>query len=221
MKKLNNKGLSLVELIIAISMATMVIAAATVFLYNAERSYRISQYSVDLQMEAQVLMEQMSNWVLESNHMEIVNGGKALVLYKVPQEKLAYSSGAAEPITTTVPCQRMIIYESDGKLYIDVDDTKTREELRGEIKTVPSSFPCFSASPDPDNCIGEHVEFFDVTYPNGVDPAKANSVEVKLSMKEGGATSQGQSYVVYDVFSFRNAVHLVTPTPSPSPTSTP
>ena len=225
MKKLNNKGLTLVELIIAITMATMVIAAATVFLYNAERSYRISQYSVDLQMEAQVLMEQMSNWVLESNYMKTMNGGKALVLYQVPQEKYAYSSGAVEPITTTVPCQRTIIYERDGKLYIDVDDTTSRDELRNEIKTMPSTFPCLtaSASPDPENCIGEHVEFFDVAYPNGVEEENANSIEVKLSLREGGATTQGQSYIVYDVFSFRNAVHVVTPSPtaSPVPTTTP
>lgn len=223
MKKLNDKGLTLVELIIAISMATMVIAAATVFLYNAERSYRISQYSVDLQMEAQVLMEQMSNWVLESNHMEIMNGGKVLVLYQIPQEKLVYA--AAEPVATTVPCQRLILYGRDGKLYIDVDNTSSRDTFRNEVKALPSTFPCLSAltSPDPEYCIGEHVEFFDVTYPNGVDPSNANSVEIKLSMKEGGETTQGQSYIVSNVFSLRNSVYTVTPEPSasPVPTSTP
>ena len=60
-------------------------------------------------------------------------------------------------------------------------------------------------------------------YPNGVDPSNANSVEIKLSMKEGGETTQGQSYIVSNVFSLRNSVYTVTPEPSasPVPTSTP
>ncbi|MBR6478063.1 MAG: prepilin-type N-terminal cleavage/methylation domain-containing protein, partial [Lachnospiraceae bacterium] len=93
-KKLDNKGLSLIELIVAISMATVVIGAATMFLYNAERSYRTAEYTIDLQMEAQLLMEQMSNWVMESNY--IVVGGAAgsnyLVLYSMPRPNVSDST---------------------------------------------------------------------------------------------------------------------------------
>ena len=226
MKKLNNKGLTLVELIIAISMATMVIAATTVFLYNAEKSYRISQYSVDLQMEAQILMEQMSNWVLESNHIEVKNisgESDALILYQMPVNKKTYSETSNVPISGAVTCSRMIIYSKNGKLYIDVDDTSGRDAFNEEIKTTPASFACLedASSPDPKNCIGEHVEYFTVTFPAGVDPANANSVEVKLSMKEGGNTSQGQSYIVNNVFSLRNSVFVPTPEPSSTPVTPP
>ena len=216
MKKLNNKGLSLVELIIAISMATMVIAAATVFLYNAERSYRISQYSIDLQMEAQVLMEQMSNWVLESNHMEAINSGKTLILYQIPKDKMTWT--ASEPAPATLKCKKITLYQKNAKLYMLVDDTSDETALRAEIAAGPS-FELSTAPTNADDCIGEHVEDFEVSYPSTVESTLANSVQIKLNMKEGGAGKQGRSYIVSNVFSFRNSVYTITPTPSATPTT--
>ena len=208
MKKLNEKGLTLVELIIAITMSTIVVAAATVFLYNAERSYRISQYSIDLQMEAQLLMEQMSNWILESNHIEIMPSGEVLILYQIPQEetKYVYSSTLAEPSVATVSGQRIIIYPKNGKLYINVE-TESRTTLINELKAMssaPPSFTCLmdSTIPDPADCIGEHVKTFKAELSSDGD----NSVKIELGMIEG-ISKQAQSYSVSNKFSLRNAVY--------------
>ena len=208
MKKLNEKGLTLIELIIAITMSTIVVAAATVFLYNAERSYRISQYSIDLQMEAQLLMEQMSNWVLESNHIEILSGGEVLVLYQIPREesKYVYSTTLAEPTLDTVPCQRIIIYQKGGKLYINVE-SPDRNTLINEIKDMSAvDFACLksTAVPDPADCIGEHVDIFKAELPSDGD----NSVTITLGMSEGNA-KQEQNYSVSNKFSLRNAVFRI------------
>lgn len=216
-KKLNNRGLSLVELIIAISMATIVIAAATIFLYNAERSYRISKYSVDLQMESQILMEQLSNWVMESNRIVVADSGKVLVLYRIPREKLKYDTAGPVP-NTNQSYYRTIIYLDDEKLYIDIEEASDPSAYIAEMQ---SDSTIYSVVPSPENCIGEHVNSFEVSYPAGVDPANANSVEVKIRLEEGNANTQMQSYIVSNVFSLRNSVYkFTTPDPSASPAPT-
>ena len=105
---------------IAIAMSTIVIGAVMVFLFNAERSYRITQYSLDLQMESQVIMEQLSNWIMDSNKIEIADAGRALVLYRIPTAKLKFpdeGAPAAPVVDTSITYTRTIIYLRNGKLY--------------------------------------------------------------------------------------------------------
>ena len=222
MKKLNNKGLTLVELIIAVAMSTIVIGATTAFLYNAERSYRISQYSVDLQMESQVLMEQLSNWIMESNRIEIADAGKALVLYHIPVSKPQYNETGTEPLPdTNTKYSRTIIYNRNGKLYVEFTDTDDPSTYISEIQAGGSAtYACLgpTATLNPVNCIGEHVEFFDIYVPNGMDSSNLSAVEIKLSMKEGNAGTQAQSYIISDIFSLRNSVYKAA---TPAPTNTP
>ncbi|MBP5265474.1 MAG: prepilin-type N-terminal cleavage/methylation domain-containing protein [Lachnospiraceae bacterium] len=222
MKKLNNKGLTLVELVIAIGMSTIVIGAATLFLYNAERSYRISQYSVDLQMESQILMEQLSNWVMESNRIEIADGGTALVLYRMPTSKLVYTSG--EPIVDSgMLYYRTIVYCRGGKLYAKFDESGDPAAFNTEIEAGGYAlYDCLqpSATLDPEDIIGEHVQYLDLYVPNGADASNLNAVEIKLSLKEGNQNTQAQSYIVSDVFSLRNSVYKV-PTATIAPSTSP
>ncbi len=228
MKKLNDKGLTLVELVIAIAMSTIVIGAAMVFLFNAERSYRITQYSLDLQMESQVIMEQLSNWVMDSNKIEIADGGNALVLYRIPTAKLKFpdeGAPAAPVVDTNITYTRTIIYWRSGKLYAVFDDSTDPSGYISEIQAGDSaSYDVLnpSTTPSEENIIGEHVEFFNLYVPSGVDPNNINSIEIKLSLKEGNSSrnAQAHSYVVSDVFSLRNSVYKAA-TPTPAPTDAP
>ena len=228
MKRLNNKGLTLVELVIAIGMSTIVIGATTLFLYNAERSYRIAQYSVDLQMESQILMEQLSNWIMESNRMEIADAGKALVLYRMPTTKLKYADAGSPTADTDLKYYRTIIYCRNGKLYAKFDYTDDPSAYNTEIDSHGSAaYACLepTATQSPEDVIGDHVQFLDLYVPSGVDPNNLNCIEVQLSLKEGNQNTQAQSYVISDVFSLRNAVYKVpeataAPEESTEPTET-
>ena len=55
--KHNNKGFSLVELIIAITISLIVLGAATMMLGSAQKSYRVAEETINLQKESQILME--------------------------------------------------------------------------------------------------------------------------------------------------------------------
>lgn len=206
MKRLDNKGLSLIELIIAISMATIVIGAASMFMYSAERSYRTAEYSIDLQMEAQLLMEQMSNWVMESNYIKV--GGTAptnyLVLYKIPRPTVDDTSLA--PVARAA--SRKIIYMYGDKLYIKMDTETVAGTYETEIKNDSLDLGFLSTAPDEIYCIGEYTQTFSVALPSDVDESKINSIYVELGMHEGVA-AQSKDYTIANRFSIRNDLFTI------------
>ena len=221
-RKLNNKGLTLVELVIAVAMSTIVIGAATMFLYNAEKTYRRAEYSVDLQMEGQILMEQLGNWVMESNYILLSSDKKVLVLYNIPRDNNvdqsalypdAYVSAGLKSNKAT----KRVIFVKDNKLYMkkvpDITDAK------GDIQSIlhpVSGSPVFYTDADvvAENCIGEYVGEVTLTDMVKADDGTVLSVNISLSMKEGT-----QSYALNDTFSLRNGAfgNATSPSPSPSP----
>lgn len=206
MRKLDNRGLSLVELVISIAMATIVVGAAAMFLYNAERTYRTAEYSVDLQMEAQLLMEQMSNWVLESNHMSYggASGSNYLVLYQISRDQ----KDATTFDSVYVAAKRKIIYMYQNKLYVKMDTESAANEFIEEIKD-PTKFNTgfLTTAPEEKNCIGEYVKSFTLEIPSGVDESRLNSININIGMQEG-VTGQSQSYTVTNQFSIRNGLYV-------------
>ena len=73
----DNKGTSLVELVIAMMISAIIILMITFFLNNASKSFRITNDDVNLQMEAQSIINQLSNLVMEAEYMEN-EGGEAV-----------------------------------------------------------------------------------------------------------------------------------------------
>lgn len=65
----DNKGMSLVELILAMTMATIVMGAATLFLRTALNTYTLADAHIDVQKEAQMNLEQVGTWIMEGNRI--------------------------------------------------------------------------------------------------------------------------------------------------------
>ena len=63
----DNRGITLIELIIAIAISTIIVGAATFLLSTAQKNYSSASATIDLQSEAQILMEQMGTWIMEGN----------------------------------------------------------------------------------------------------------------------------------------------------------
>ena len=96
--ELNNRGMTLIELMIAITMSFIIVTAATMFIGNAQKSYQNASESVNLQMEAQILMEQ-------------------LTIYDIPRK-------TATPLPSGViydeQASKRVIWIADGKLYMKI-----------------------------------------------------------------------------------------------------
>lgn len=114
MKK-NNRGFTLVELIVSIAILGIIAVAAAGFLLAGTRSYTSVNYSVRLQYESQLVMSQIQNYVMncncgiawENGTMYIVDTsdtGKTVNEIKLSGGKLMYGTpAAAETITDTAP----------------------------------------------------------------------------------------------------------------------
>ena len=103
----DHRGITLVELIIAIAISTVILGAATLFLGMAHKNYNHASAQIDLQSESQILMEQIGMWVMEGNRVEeldpSVSGVRGIAIYNFfpPAEiqitRLPAASGAAAP----------------------------------------------------------------------------------------------------------------------------
>ena len=82
----DNRGITLIELIIAIAISTIIVGAATFLLSTAQKNYSSASATIDLQSEAQILMEQMGTWIMEGNRVEVNAAGDKLTVYQIPRK---------------------------------------------------------------------------------------------------------------------------------------
>lgn len=229
--KRDNRGLTLMELIIAIAMSTIIMAAAIMFINNALRSYRVASATIDLQMEAHVVMEQLGVWVMEGNYVvtnddgtakdtvlrQSAGGRKGLVVYCRPRpidESILPSNtavnengrvealvGGASPGPGVTPTKRVIWLEDDG-LYM------LQETFSGEPEDDFSGYMIPADAADRKNCICPYVRGFDYEWDND---RETYIVTIKL---QAGT----QEYTLRDEINMRNS--YVAPS-APTPTTTP
>jgi len=64
---LNNKGVSLIELIIAMAISAIVLSMIMIFLSGATQGFRKTNDDVNLQLEAQNTINQISTLIMEAN----------------------------------------------------------------------------------------------------------------------------------------------------------
>lgn len=93
----DHRGITLVELIIAIAISTVILGAATLFLGMAHKNYNHASAQIDLQSESQILMEQIGMWVMEGNRVEeldpSVSGVRGIAIYTIPNTPVGNQSG--------------------------------------------------------------------------------------------------------------------------------
>ncbi len=79
--KLNNKGLTLVELMIAMAIASIVIGSITYFMAASTKSYRKANDEITLQLEAQTILNQLNELIIEAYNVKMNNATDMLTIY--------------------------------------------------------------------------------------------------------------------------------------------
>lgn len=171
---MENRGITLVELIIAIAMSSIIIGATALLIRTAQRDYQYTSDTADIQTETQVLMEQIGKWVMEGNRIKAEDSGRKLSVYSIP------SDGSI--INTT----KKIIWFDGGKLYM-----RTFNNVDIEHDTLT----CSAADEKEENCIGEHVEKFEAQ----TDANTPSSVKLTMLLKRGN-----QQYEIENTVNVRN-----------------
>lgn len=80
--KLNNKGLTLVELMIAMAIASIVIGSITYFMAASTKSYRKANDEITLQLEAQTILNQLNELIIEAYNVKMNDSEKILSIYR-------------------------------------------------------------------------------------------------------------------------------------------
>lgn len=80
--KLNNKGLTLLELMIAMAIASIVIGSITYFMATSTKSYRKANDEITLQIEAQTILNQLNELIIEAYNVKMNEPTKTLTIYR-------------------------------------------------------------------------------------------------------------------------------------------
>lgn len=181
--------MTLVELIIACAVAVIIMGAATYFIRSALNGYETASDTIDLQMESQVLMEQMSTWIMEGNWVKVIDeadGSKTLVIYEIPRQ--VDSSKLPIGVSINQESTKRMIGIEDGKLYM-----KVVEHIADPYSDPDVGITTADATLE--NCIGEYVTEFTPV----VDASNQDKVTVKLKLQSGT-----REYELEDMIKVRN-----------------
>ena len=185
----DQRGITFIELMIAIAISSIIMIAATMFLGAAHKNYNNASAQIDLQSESQILMEQIGMWVMEGNRVEALDPSTSgaqggIVIYRIPRKK---PNGVAAP----EPASKRVIWlsASGKKLYTKTaavaDPEKDTTVIAADVDEVQQ------------NLLGEYVTAFTGT----VDASSQASVTVSFKMQY-----LKQNYEIQNMFKLRNVL---------------
>lgn len=216
----DDRGITLVEMIIAIAVSAIVLGAATLFIRNALKSYKLAEDTIDLQIEAQRLAEQLATWVMEGNYVDTVQDSEShdevFVIYHIPREIPENPTLPAGREKSDLIGKRWIrAFKCDGNgLYMYKDEGSALDPSDVKVKGLK----CNDYS---QSLLSEYVEGLTVTISKGIKAAGGSretddseeaggnevssyKVTVTLSMKAGK-----QEYKFTDEINMRNAAYIL------------
>ena len=188
----DNRGITLIELIIAIAISTIIVGAATFLLSTAQKNYSSASASVDLQSEAQILMEQMGTWIMEGNRVDVNATGDKLTVYQIPRKVTTNRPTGAEALKTDA--SKRVFWLSNklnGKTMLYMKKFDGIADPDHDTTDVTDSDATL------DNCIGEYVTGFMVVK----DTSSDAKVTITLELRQGK-----QKYSITNEFKLRNAL---------------
>lgn len=208
----DDRGITLLETIIAITIAVIVMGAATLFLRNALRGFQLASETINLKVEAQVLMEQFSTWVMEGNYCEFNEdkGEGLFVIYHIPRE----APGTMDQ-NLMGKCWMKVFRHTNGNLYVyeeefDLGDGGiSRDDIIDMVNspvTWQESWPMDQA-----NLISDCVEEFDVNIARSGE-GSSYKVTVTMLMQLGSL-----KYELKDEINMRNEAFVPATTSADTP----
>lgn len=196
MDKLNNKGLTLVELILTMAISAIIIGGIILFMSSSSRGYQREEREISLQIEAQTIMNQLANMVMEGNNILFDNtlpNGSRLYIYHTDNDTSTFDK--MEVIWLDTIDQRLYLYHVNSNADLAAMETEitTRTNLS-------------------DNLLGEYVNQITVSPSSLVYDRKGSStVTISLDMSYHDRTYQAEQSI-----KLRNRiVNIPTSTPTP------
>lgn len=190
MRKGNDKGFTLVELILVMAISTIIIAALIMIMSTSSMSYQSQESEISVQMEAQAVMNQITNLVIEANNISY-DGSNTLTICHLD----------ADP--GTFDRKEVIWFDSaNRKLYLfHIGDSSKQYDMEEAIN---------HGTKLSDHLLGEYVTSFEVSPDSFVydrTGKESTTLCVKVEMENGG-----KAYSVTGNIGLRNRI-VDLPTP--------
>ncbi len=153
--KLNNKGFSLVELLIAIAVSTIVLGAVTAMIVYSSNSLRDTNARVEVQNQAKDAMNHIEGFCMEAVYPHWDEDNNALLLFTDKKEAKAIISGSVSMENISTLTSDTYIYwfnETEKKMYFGKcsfsESGKTDAEIAAEsaILVNPDALPTDSGN---------------------------------------------------------------------------
>lgn len=198
--KLENKGFTLVEMLVACLISLIVISSVGHFMNVGTKGYHSTDRDVMLQMEAQTVVNQISDMITEANNAFFDTSNKTLTLY--------YNLGQLEggKVITKSDAKRKMIWfcKNLNRLYFyNINSATDYTSAMGEItKTITSDRDVAIGQ-----LLGEYVEDFSSTETstNGVGTGNNKegdkSVDFSLAFK-----NETKEYKTTNEITLRNRI---------------
>lgn len=144
--KLNNAGFTLVELLIVIAILGVIGGIIVGFLQSGSRSYQSTEREVDIQYDAQVLLNQIGDYVMKANSgikkqddsIYIYNNRegvleKETISYEPEDKTLSYKKSEMVNDTETTVVDKTILAKNVEKFTVDVSKADTGRKVDAEL----------------------------------------------------------------------------------------
>ncbi|SHJ61512.1 Type IV pilin N-term methylation site GFxxxE [Anaerocolumna jejuensis DSM 15929] len=186
MKKCNNRGISLIELIIGMAITSIIIAAIILFMSAGSRGYQAAQCEISLQTEAQTTMNRIRDCVLEGNNIRYDSTNAVLTIY--------HSSGNGAAAADTM--EIIWFNGSDHNLYL-------YRTTAGEKNSVLADISRGSVTED--NLMGEYVKDFWILPEDGFtyDGTGASGTTLTVGLQ---LEYKGREYKLEEDMKLRNRI---------------
>ena len=195
---MNNSGFSLVELIVTLLITSFVVLAASMFISAGTRAYTTNNDEVSLQMESQIALNLIENYVLESTSCEFL-------------PDYNYGTGSCDVLKIGTPDNlRLVIFDAERSrlLFVSipaisgVDYSNIIGTLKNEtgMQTAIKSAIEASAAGKP-ALLANYINSIDF-YPSKILDSDDELVRIDITLKKNNRTYSSSTSV-----SMRNGVH--------------
>lgn len=203
MKKINNRGITLIELIVSIAIAVIVGASILSFMIIGIRQYKTSSNEVDLQYEAQLVDNQIHDMLIDvSAGIDYrVGTTESTTLVSAVNDEAGYGGEAAvaalaeeEEGATATKVKKLVFYDWDttGADQKKIVSAITWNEADQELVYSSYQYTGTETEPTETSLMAEYVSDFKVDL---AQMTGKNQVTYKLGFKNGERTYQTENTV--------------------------
>lgn len=180
--KTKRKGVSLIELVVALSLITIILMIVGPFFISNYRSLNKTSNQIDFQREAKVIMNYFTDSAMEASKILAINLNNSKENIDLSENNTAESIGNGDAISIT--------FDND-----DIkDNIETRFRLDDEILY-------YKKDDNKEVQIGQFIKKMSFNaMPSGTNFENASSIEVKIEFDTNNATP----YEISNILTFRN-----------------